>query len=120
MREWCKTAPVEEVKEYIVNTFKKRILSKGLQSMPPAIYLETAGLPDIDICKTVFGSYSETCKQFGMLPMLSRQLPNEFNNNFEDTRIFVDTREQNPLIFKNNQQLKLDVGDYAVIPTQTT
>ena len=115
MREWCKSAPKEEVKKYIVNTFESRMESKGLSSIPPDIYLKTAGMPDINMCIDVFGSYNALCKKFGMLPMLSRQLPNEFYKNYEDTRIFVDTREQNPLIFKNNQQLKLDVGDYAVM-----
>ena len=89
--------------------------SKGLSSIPPDIYLKTAGMPDINMCIDVFGSYNALCKEFGMLPMLSRQLPNEFNNNYENTRIFVDTREQHPLIFKNSESLKLDVGDYAVM-----
>ena len=115
MRKWCKTAPKEEVKKYIVNTFKSRMESKGLSSIPPDIYLKTAGMPDINMCIDVFGSYNALCKEFGMLPMLSRQLPNEFNNNYENTRIFVDTREQHPLVFKNSESLKLDVGDYAVM-----
>jgi ERCC4-type nuclease len=115
MKKWCDTAPRNEVKEYIINTFKGRMLSKSLSGSPPSTYLQTAGLPDIDMCKMVFGSYNEACTQFGMLPMLSRQLPNEFHQNYKDTRIFVDTREQNPLIFKNSEKLKLDVGDYAVM-----
>ena len=115
MKEWCDTAPRDEVKEYILDTFKHRILNKGLKGLPPSIYLQTAGLPDIDICKKVFGSYNVTCEQFGVLPMLSRQLPNEFHKNYEETPIFVDTREQHPLIFKNSKALKLDVGDYAVM-----
>ena len=62
MREWCDEAPRREVKEYIINTFKHRVLSKSLNKFPPSIYLETAGLPDIDICKNVFGSYNAACK----------------------------------------------------------
>ena len=114
MKKWCKTAPRKEVKEYIIKTFKEKKEAKGLEGGPPSIYLQTAGLPDVDLCKEVFGSYSEACKQFGMLPMLSGQLPNEFKNDYSDTPILIDTREQKPLYFKNCKSLKLDVGNYAV------
>ena len=50
-----------------------------------------------------------------MLPMLSGQLPNEFKNDYSDTPILIDTREQKPLYFKNCKSLKLDVGDYNEI-----
>ena len=114
MKKWCKTAPRSEVKEYIIKAFKEKKEAKGLQGGPPSVYLQTAGLPDVDLCKEVFGSYSEACKQFGMLPMLSGQLPNQFKNDYSDTPILIDTREQKPLYFKNSKSLKLDVGDYAV------
>ena len=114
MKKWCKTAPRKKVKEYIIKSLKEKLQSKGLKAGPPSTYLQTAGLPDIDICKEVFGSYSETCQQFGMLPMFSGQLPNEFKNDYTNTPILVDTREQKPLHFNNSEFLKLDVGDYAV------
>ena len=114
MKKWCKTAPRSEVKEYIIKAFKQKTQAKGLQGGPPSVYLQTAGLPDVDLCKEVFGSYSEACKQFGMLPMLSGQLPNEFKNDYSNTPILIDTREQKPLHFKNSELFKLDVGDYAV------
>ena len=114
MKKWCKTAPRSEVKEYIIKAFKEKKEAKGLQGGPPSLYLQTAGLPDVDLCKEVFGSYSEACKQFGMLPMLSGQLPNQFKNDYSNTPILIDTREQKPLYFKNSESLKLDVGDYAV------
>ena len=114
MKKWCQSAPPSEVKEYIIKTFKEKKEAKGLKGGPPAVYLETAGMPDVDICKEVFGSYNEACKQFGMLPMLSGQLPNDFHNDYSDTPILIDTREQKPLYFKNSKSLKLDVGDYAV------
>ena len=114
MKKWCKTAPRAEVKEYIIKAFKEKKEAKGLRGGPPSIYLQTVGLPDVDLCKEVFGSYNEACKQFGILPMLSGQLPNEFKNDFSNTPILIDTREQKPLYFKNSESLKLDVGDYAV------
>jgi len=114
MKKWCETAPPEEVKDFIANTFNKKVEAKGLTAGPPATYLQSAGMPDVDMCKKAFGSYKALCNQFGMLPMLSGQLPNEFKNDYSDTPILIDTREQKPLKFKNSESLKLDVGDYAV------
>mgnify|MGYP003145079944 CR=1 FL=1 len=114
MREWCETAPKEDVEDFVISSIKNKLTSKGIEAGPPALYLETAGLPDIEMCKSLFGSYTETCKKFGMLPMLSGQLPKSFEKDFSDTPIIVDTREKQPLQFKNSRFLKLDVGDYGV------
>ena len=114
MRKWCKTAPKEEVESFVIKSIKDKLTSKKIKAGPPALYLETSGLPDMEICKEIFGSYSATCEKFGMLPMLSGQLPKEFNNDFSKTPILIDTREQQPLSFKNSELLKLDVGDYGV------
>ena len=69
---------------------------------------------NIDLCKQIFGSYKETCKQLDMKPMLSEPLPKQFHKDYSDTPILIDTREQKPLHFNNSELLKLDVGDYAV------
>ena len=114
MRKWCKTAPKEEVESFVIKSIKDKLTSKKIKAGPPALYLETSGLPGMEICKEIFGSYSATCEKFGMLPMLSGQLPKEFNNDFSETPILIDTREQQPLSFKNSELLKLDVGDYGV------
>ena len=114
MRKWCKDAPRKEVEDFVINSIKEKLTSKGITAGPPALYLATAHLPDIDVCTELFGSYSETCKKFGMLPMLSGQLPKSFSQDFSTTPILIDTREQQPLQFKRSEVLKLDVGDYGV------
>ena len=114
MKKWCKTAQRSEAKDFIIMTFRKKVEAKRLGGGPPATYIETAGMPDMEMCKNVFGSYSAVCKQFGMLPMLSGQLPNDFYNDYSNASILIDTREQKPLNFKNSEPLKLDVGDYAI------
>jgi len=114
MRKWCKTAPKEEVKDFVINSIKDKLTSKNIKAGPPALYLETSGLPDMEICKDIFGSYKAVCEKFGMLPMLSGQLPKEFDDDFSNNHILIDTREQRPLPFKNSELLKLDVGDYGV------
>ena len=114
MQQWCETAPRDEVKKFIIKIFRNKKKTKRLWGGPPSTYLQTLGIPDIDTCKKVFGSYNEACKQFGMSPMLSGQLPYDFKNDYSNTPILIDTREQKPLHFKNSESLKLDVGDYAV------
>ena len=114
MRKWCKTAPKEEVEDFVINSIKDKLTSKNIKAGPPALYLETSGLPDMEICKEIFGSYNAACEKFGMLPMLAGQLPKEFDDDFSHSNILIDTREQRPLPFKNSELLKLDVGDYGV------
>ena len=114
MKKWCLQAPKEEAKDFIVSSLNKKFLSKAVSSGPPSTYLLTSNLPDIDLCKQIFGSYKETCKQLDMKPMLSESLPKQFYKDYSDTPILIDTREQKPLHFINSKLLKLDVGDYAV------
>ena len=114
MNKWCKQASKEEVKDFIVTSLQKKLQAKGITAGPPSTYLQTSNLPDIDLCKQVFGSYKDTCKQLDMQPMLSKALPKQFNKDYSNTPILIDTREQKPLHFDNSELLKLDVGDYAV------
>ena len=114
MNKWCKQAPKEDVKDFIVTALQKKLQAKGITAGPPSTYLQTSNLPDIDLCKEVFGSYKDTCKQLQMKPMLSKALPKQFKKDYSNTPILIDTREQKPLHFNNSELLKLDVGDYAV------
>jgi hypothetical protein len=112
--EWCETAPIEEVEPYIISCLKKRIKKKQLVYGPNTIELFTSSLPSMHIYKEVFGSYSKVCKLCDVEPMFTANLPQAFHNDCRDVQIYVDTREQQPLEFKNSKSLKLDVGDYAV------
>jgi len=114
MRLWCETAPKKEVEDYIVTSFQKKLKNKNLSRIPPSTYLKSADMPDIDISKKIFGSYNKVCKKIKMMPMLSKGLPEDFSKDHTKTKVLIDTREQNPLSFENEEFLKLDVGDYAV------
>ena len=112
--EWCESAPVDEAKEYLIEILKKRIIKKKLSYAPNTVELFTSGLPPMDIYKHLFGSYSEVCKLCDIQPLFNSPLPKEFHTDCRNVKIFVDTREQQPLKFNNSEFLKLDVGDYAV------
>ena len=70
-------------------------------------------MPSIDIFKKHFGSYTAACSEAGVSPLFNKSMPKEFLNDYSDTEILIDTREQQPLTFKNERSFKLDFGDYT-------
>lgn len=114
MMKWCQTSPKKEVEDYLIDVLKRRIQKKDLKYAPNTVELFTSDLPPMDLYKSLFGSYTNACKLCDTEPMFKARLPEEFHLDFRDRKIFIDTREQQPLSFPNSEKLKLDVGDYAV------
>ena len=72
-------------------------------------------MPTIEVYQENLGSYTEACKVAGVAPMFGSKLPDNFiQEECSDLKIFIDTREQQPLEFRNSESLKLEFGDYAV------
>ena len=114
MLEWCNVAPEEEVAPYILDLLKKRIAKKQLNYGPSTVDLFTCELPPIRLYQKFFGSYHKACQECGVEPMFGAGFPKEFHADYKFAKIYIDTREQQPLSFINSQPMKLDVGDYAV------
>lgn len=114
LMEWINKAEKEEVKDYILKLLHKKTMDKDILYGPTELELVSAGLPSIDVYKKYFGSYTYACEEIGLKPLLSKKLPKEFYNDYSNTKILIDTREQQPLVFKNSESYKLDVGDYCV------
>ena len=110
---WCGFEEEAVVKEYIKNLLKRRIEEKELRFAPCHLEIETSTLPSIDIYKKFFGSYSAVCQEIGSSPMFGKNLPKAFHEDYSNTLVFVDTREQQPLKFDNEREVKLDFGDYT-------
>lgn len=110
---WCAFEEPETVKQYVKELLHRRIVEKELKHAPCHLEIETSTLPSIDIYKKLYGSYSAVCKEIGVDPILNRPLPKDFHNDYSEATIFVDTREQQPLKFKNEREVKLDFGDYT-------
>ena len=110
---WCETQPDEVVKPYIKNLLEKRIKDKDLDFGPNHLELETHNLPSIDLYKKHFGAYWNACDQVGVRPIFARGLTKDFYFDYSAAPIFIDTREQKPLKFKNQREVKLDFGDYT-------
>lgn len=114
MIKWCESADAQEVKDYLLYCLKNRIEKKNLSTAPNTVELFVTDLPPISIYKKHFDSYSEVCSLCGVDPMFKEPLHKDFHKDYREHTIYIDTREQKPLSFKNSMPLKLDVGDYAV------
>lgn len=114
LMEWVNKAEKPEVKDYIIELLRKRTMEKDIFYGPTELELISAGLPSIDVYKEYFGSYTYACEEIGIKPLLGDKLPQEFFNDCSETKILIDTREQQPLHFNNSEPFKLDVGDYGV------
>ena len=111
--KWCGSAPDEEVKSYILELGKKRIERKKYKNAPFHLELLKRQLPDIDIYKKHFGTYTNACEAMGSKPIFYKGMPKEFMSNVE-VEVLIDTREQQPLEFNKSAILKLDFGDYTL------
>ena len=116
MIKWCNASDPLEVKEYLGHQLKHRIDLKSLEFAPCHLDMRTKKLPPLSFYKKIFGSYSTACDAHGVEPLYNKGLPVNFweeNEEIEELDIFIDTREQKPLKFKNSTEMKLDFGDYT-------
>lgn len=118
MKEWFRLqGPCESTKKYIIDKLKSMIVEKDLDASPSHIDLSLSEMPTIDMFKSCFGSYSAACHEAGIPLRFPHNIVKDFfnkNTQYEEMEIFIDTREQKPLSFKNSKSLKLDFGDYTV------
>jgi len=120
MIQWlAKNKDSLEAKKYAIKQISLRVAEKGLKRAPNHLELEILDLPPIDSLKMLFGSYSAACEKVGVPPIFTKRIPREFfTENFQDTKIFIDTREQKPLSFPSQSIMKLDFGDYTAAGDQ--
>jgi hypothetical protein len=119
MLKWIDKSPEDEVKECIINQLEFRVKHKDLRYAPSHIEIETLQLPPIDVFIEYFKSYSNACKIIGIEPLFKSGLasPGQFfesTKKLKELKVFIDTREQRPLFFKNSELMKLDFGDYTI------
>jgi len=112
--KWCNEAG-GEAKDYILGMLSNRIKTKSLTRGPGHVELKVQALPDLDTYIKHFDSYTAACEACGVKPLFGSRIPPEFFENIDmsDMKIFIDTREQQPLSFPNSEEMKLDFGDYT-------
>ena len=118
MLKWCRQASKEEVKAYILKELKHRVKTKELKYAPNHLEVLLNKLPPLELFREHYGSYSAACEEVGVEPLYNKGVVKKFYapvEEFENIGIFIDTREQQPLKFKNSKSMKLDFGDYTSI-----
>lgn len=112
--DWSRSEKKEIVSNYIKELLIKRKKKKNLKYALSEIELELCDLPNIEVYKNIFGSYSKLCKDLNLINFLNKKIPEGFfNSNVDQIKIFVDTREQKPISFPKEDSMKLDFGDYT-------
>lgn len=106
--EWCMSDPAGA--EYAVNLLRKRMKDKTLSFCPGHLELKSIMSLSMLGFEKLFGSAA------GMLEKSS--LPSRFDYSSDlvihdgDLKIYMDTREQVPLLIEGMEKQKLIVGDY--------
>lgn len=121
-RKWAvKRAPKEEVLQYCFDFLKKRVKTRGLQYAPSHTELRALNCLSIvgfeSLLEGGAAAYNLFCQnELGLKPRFSYADKIEIPF-MENLKIFVDTREQQPLTFPCSVEFKsLNVGDYACAP----
>jgi len=118
--DWIKSSRDSETKELLEKILTHRIQKKSIKNTLSSIELKLSDLPDIQTYNNFFGDYYKFCEQLGLNRSLDKNKPEGFLSeehnphlNPQEMHIFIDTREQKPIIFPNSDFMKLDFGDYT-------
>ena len=112
--EWSLNEDKKTTSEYLKKLLINRKNKKNITYSLSEVELELCDFPNIECFKHVFGSYSKICDSIGLKNVLNKNLPSDFfESNNEELKIFIDTREQKPISFQNEEAMKLDFGDYT-------
>ena len=109
---WLDSRTHEEARQYILAQAYEKIAEKDIKESPPNLYWQLGQMADTTEIKKHFGSYLNFCKMIE-LKCNFKNLPKCFWESCPDLPILIDTREQQPLEFKNSIKQKLDFGDYT-------
>ncbi len=112
LKLWFKNASIEEARSYCKWLLQTRKSKKNLIWTPTQVELRSAMIPPIQEFNRLFGDYYKLCQSLGFKNKLSSySLPPKEEVHYD---IYVDTREQDPLVFNHAeiQIATLPFGDY--------
>lgn len=117
LKKWIETIPKERAIEYCKNFLKKRKEIKGLIYTPTQVELRSVMIPSVFVLNNLFGDYYKTCEDLGFKNKYiypHKQIQYDLDS-LKKHKIYIDTREQKPLDFNNEVEIKtLKFGDYAL------
>lgn len=115
LKKWFDSVSPEESKNYIIALFKERKERKNLIYSPSQAELRTLMFPGIKYINDNLGDYFKFCADLGFKNRFSQYELMDKPINISRRKIFVDTREKTPLVFKlKTISEALKFGDYAL------
>ena len=116
MQKWLRNQPVKNAQEYCLEILNKRIEKKKLNYAPTQVELRSIMSPPLQYYQIIFGDYYKKCKEIGLKNKFSSVASaTSFNPEINETKICVDSREQQPLVLKHPIEVKgLEFGDYTL------
>ena len=118
LKKWMSHVEPSEAKEYFKNFLSGRKKKKDLEFAPCQVELRSLMSPSVSYYEKVFGDYNEICNEVGLVTKYETiSEPLSYSpENYEEEKIYIDTREQNPLEIEDYPtEIKgLKYGDYAL------
>ena len=107
LRLWLKGQSKPEAKEYCRELLISRKEKKDLIFAPTQVELRTLMMPPVQVYNSFFDDYYKLCEEVGLISRYKKPEDKISVKNQSSSKIYVDTREQKPLDFKNlNKQIK--------------
>ena len=114
MKKWLKSLHIEKAKEYCESILLKRKEDKGIEYSPSQVELRSLLSPPTQYFNELFEGYYELCQGLGLKNKYVYANDIVCGTPLQNQKIYIDTREQKPLRFKGEIEVKtLKFGDYA-------
>ena len=125
LRLWLKDQTAEKAQEYCKELLEKRKREKDLIYSPTQVELRSLMSPPIQYYNEIFGwnGYYKLCTELGYKNKYSifNEIVSAAEYNKPEYKIIIDTREQKPLKFARETEMRaLKFGDYAFSSSTTT
>lgn len=102
----------EKVKSYCLDILVKRAAEKGIDVIPSHVELKSLFAPSLSDYFTIFDGVENFQEALAGKGLKMKLGVGEVPQKEGDFKVYVDTREQTPLNFKDCEVKKLIVGDY--------
>tara|TARA_R100000008_G_scaffold86663_1_gene80737 strand:+ start:10679 stop:11617 length:939 start_codon:yes stop_codon:yes gene_type:complete len=125
LKHWLKSQPTDKAKKYCDQILLDRKEKKKIEYAPTQVELRTIMSPPVQYCEVLYGDYYKHCKDELNLKTKYIKISGDAfkkSKEFNEPIVYLDTREQLPLKFKNcSIRVKtLPFGDYCFFDNSHT
>ena len=115
LRKWLSEQDQKKAKNYLTDLLKDRKEKKNLIYTPTQVELRSTVIPSIVLYEK-YMDYYKSCKEIGLKNKYRKLRRTTIKSSVrEDCKVYIDTREQNPLKLDLPSEVKtLKFGDYTL------